>query len=351
MGNKSRNGEAGDSNAGQAKTSHPVIDMHCDLLYYLATVAGALPDKTGDIGCAIPFLLKGNVKLQVLAIYSEGRDSDPGLIASQCRWFKKLGTEYADNFRTVADNDSINDDLSFPGIGIAVSIENASALCGENEPLDSAFRRLAEITEGIGPPVYLSLTHHGENRFGGGNNTAAGLKEDGRVLLDYLDGKRIAVDLSHASDALAYGIVEHIDSGGLDIRLIASHSNFRSVYDNLRNLPDELARTIINRKGLIGMNFLRAYLHPDDPHALVKHIEYGFGIGAEKALCFGSDYFCFKEHPDKSRIPFFFKEHENAGKYQEILHSLENLLDPDQVDALASGNAITFLKNSGGIRV
>ncbi len=35
--------------------------------------------------------------------------------------------------------------------------------------------------------------------------TQVGLKEDGRKLLDYMDGKRVAIDLSHSSDALVLG--------------------------------------------------------------------------------------------------------------------------------------------------
>lgn len=345
MENKSRKAKAGVSDAGQTKISHPIIDMHCDLLYYLATVSDAHPGKTEDIGCAIPYLLEGNVKLQTLAIYSGGSNSYPDSAAGQCEWFKRLLSEYRDIFRPVTGIEARNDVFNSSGIGLAVAIENASALCGDNEPLEAAFRRLENIIKEIGPPVYISLTHHGENRFGGGNNSNAGLKDDGRVLLEYLDGKRIAVDLSHASDALAFGIIEHIDSRGLDLHLLASHSNFRSVYNSRRNLPDELATVITDRKGLIGMNLLRAYIHPDDPSVLAKHIEHGLTIGAEKALCFGNDYFYFKQHPDKSRIPFFFEEHENAGKYQQILHSLEGLLDPGQIDAMASGNALGFLQN------
>ena len=77
--------------------------------------------------------------------------------------------------------------------------------------MQEAFVRLDTLIREIGPILYISLTHHGENRFGGGNKADAGLKDDGEALLDYIDGKHIAIDLSHTSDALAHGIVNHID--------------------------------------------------------------------------------------------------------------------------------------------
>jgi microsomal dipeptidase-like Zn-dependent dipeptidase len=344
MENRIRKQQSDSSAAQSKKILRPVIDMHCDLLVYLATVRDACPNKTEDIGCAIPFLREGYVKLMILPIYSGRSKSDPVLIESQCMWFKKLLDEYKEIYRSIADINSISKDLSSAGIIIVPSIENAAVLCRNEEPLDVVLSRLDKIIEDVGPLAYISVTHHGENRFGGGNNTNVGLKDDGKVLLDYLNGKRIAVDLSHASDALAYSIIDYIECCGLNISVIASHSNFRTVFNHPRNLPDDLARAIINRKGLIGMNFLRAFLHPDDPYSLIEHIKYGIKLGAGDSLCFGSDYFCHKVHPDKSRIPFFFNEHEHAGCYPQILHSLDGVLDSNQVDGLAFGNALNFLK-------
>ena len=63
----------------------PIIDLHCDLLSYLATVDGAEPFKTDDIGCAVPFLREGNVKLQVLASYVPTNDTSAEVAADQYR--------------------------------------------------------------------------------------------------------------------------------------------------------------------------------------------------------------------------------------------------------------------------
>src|SRR5690606_14145701 len=130
-----------------------------------------------------------------------------------------------------------------------------------------------------------------ENRFGGGNFTpGVGLKPDGEELLRYLSSRRIALDLAHTSDATAYDLLTFIDRHSLDVPVIASHANFRAVHDNPRNLPLELVQEVVRRQGLIGINFLKKFVNPTRPEALLDHIGYGLAH-ARQALCFGADFF------------------------------------------------------------
>ena len=48
----------------------PVTDLHCDLLSYLQDVPNVIALNKTDIGCSIPDLEEGNVKLQVMTIYT-----------------------------------------------------------------------------------------------------------------------------------------------------------------------------------------------------------------------------------------------------------------------------------------
>ena len=111
--------------------------------------------------------------------------------------------------------------------------------------------------------MYVSFTWNMENRFGGGALTTVGLKDDGKRLLEVLATNRIAVDLSHASDRLAYDIFNYIDKHKLDMKVIASHSVMRAIHHAPRNLPDEIAKEIIKRKGIIGLNFIAKFIGPD----------------------------------------------------------------------------------------
>ncbi|MBF9251737.1 membrane dipeptidase [Pontibacter sp. 172403-2] len=323
----------------------PIIDTHCDLLVYLTDVPEPDINKVTDIGCALPALTEGNVKLQVMAIYTATEIGSTRYAALQSEMFKQLAA--AGNCLTAVTNvTSLHEALqSQTNTSMIAAIENASGFCEESEPLEDGFKRLEKIIEDCGRLLYISFTHHAANRFGGGNNTTQGITPDGRMLLDYLHGRRIAVDLSHTSDALAHDILTHIDTEKLAIPVIASHSNFRPVWAHNRNLPDELTQEIIHRQGLIGINFLRAFLHNEDPEALLHHIRYGLEQGAQDCLCFGADYFYTLDNPDLSRIPFYFKEHEQAGaSYTYILNRLQEQLPSEQLRKLAYRNVQAFIE-------
>ncbi len=322
----------------------PVFDLHCDLLSYLHEIPGANPAGINDIGASLFYLENGGVKLQVMAIYTDVRPGSTKNAAAQGELFNGLLRDYAGTLMHVKDNSSLEVAVQGEKTGIVAAVENASGFCEEDEPLESGFEKLEELIRQTGKLLYISMTHHTENRFGGGNYSEAGLKPDGEALLDYLHGRNIAIDLSHASDKLAEGIFRYIDKQKLKIQVLASHSNFRSVFDHKRNLPNELVREIVRRKGLIGMNFLRAFLNPEKPTALSDHILYGLKRGATDSLCFGADYYYTKDHPDKSRIPFYFREHENATRYKSILARLQaDGMSDEQLVKLSYENAYNFI--------
>lgn len=62
-------------------TALPIIDLHCDLLSYLVHPQGGRTSDVDRIGCAIPHLKRGNVKLQVCALFAmtEPGSSEKGL--------------------------------------------------------------------------------------------------------------------------------------------------------------------------------------------------------------------------------------------------------------------------------
>ncbi|NVJ86454.1 MAG: membrane dipeptidase [Algoriphagus sp.] len=320
----------------------PIYDLHCDMLSYLAKVPNANPFSSEDIACAVPLLQKGNVKLQVMAIYTDVRPGSMALARKQADIFQELLQNHPETFAFFEPDKEIKSDQ----IGIMASIENAAGLGEEHASWKEIEQQLEAILESVGKLAYISLTHHTENRFGGGNYTEAiGLKADGKRLLDWMSGKRIPIDLSHTSDLLAAGILNHIDQQNLDIPVIASHSNYRSIWDHKRNLTDEFAQEIIRRKGIIGVNFLRAFLDNSVPERLFEHILHGFEIGGDNAQSFGADFFYTGDFPDPSRYPFYFPLAENASKYPEILETLKGSLSASQLGKLAYQNVRNFYQN------
>ncbi|WP_299822436.1 membrane dipeptidase [uncultured Pontibacter sp.] len=331
---------------------YPIIDLHCDLLVYLTDVPNATLDNIAEIGCALPALTAGNVKLQVMAIYCATAPGSTNYAALQRDMFAQLANDNNCGLHAVTTPAQLQQALHNPnGIGMVAAVENASGFCEEDEPLEDGFKKLEKIIDACGRILYISMTHNDANRFGGGNFSDKGITRDGQMLLDYIHGRQIAIDLSHTSDALAYDILTHIDNERLDVPVIASHSNFRAMWDQRRNLPNELAQEVIRRNGLIGMNFLRSFLNTQDPEALIHHMLHGLNMGAQNALCFGADYFYFADHPDPARFPFYYSEHEHAGtSYNFILEKLKHTLPQQQLEKIAYGNAQQFIERIWQIR-
>lgn len=286
--------------------TYPIYDLHCDMLLYLATGQNRTP-LDPCVRCSIPQMQAGNVKLQVLANFAVTEPNSTVKGMAQAKLFQPLLKRYAADLKTIR---------------LITAIENSSAFSEEDEPLEASLERLETFIKLSGKPLYISLTWNSENRFGGGAHTQTGLKPDGKALLNYLSGRRIAIDLSHTSDRLAEEIFKQIDQQKLQIPVIASHSNFRSIKNVARNLPDELALEIKKRNGVIGMNFIRAFLGEQSESALAAHLEHALKLGLEEQICFGADWFYEDDVPESLRQaigPGFFEEIGDASVYPAVL--------------------------------
>lgn len=329
----------------------PIADLHCDLLEYLEKNSGATPFDEA-VRCSIPQLKKGNVVFQGLAIYcsTDGQSVKSGM--GQAAIFEKLGSKYPKDFLPVRTFGDIAGAQLQSKIAILPAIENASGFSSEEEPLQDCLNRFDQLIDKIGPILYLSLTHFGENRFSGGNATqGVGLKSDGKELLQHLSGKKIAIDLSHTSDAAADDILNTIEKQSLDISAIASHSNFRAVASHERNLPDDIAKEIINKKGLIGLNFICDFIGTRGKRCFLEQIEYALKMGAEKVLCLGADFFhtpsAIKQFKMPVDYPFFYESLDSSACYPEWIDFVQtNLrLDQNAIANITRENVLRYLKN------
>jgi len=320
----------------------PVIDLHCDLLFYLALIPDASIEKTDEIGVALPHLQQGNIAAQVLAIFTSTEPESTVKAQLQLQTFLEL--RQSPQFFQPPSLAALDVNGTGP-IAIIPAIENASGFCGEDDPLSEGLIRLENMISSLGEVLYISFTHHVENRFGGGNySNNIGLKMDGKALLEYLDGRKIAMDLSHASDQLALDILDFITRHNLSVPVMASHSNFRSICGHVRNLPDELALEIIHRSGLIGSNFLRAYVDDNHPEKLDEHLSYGMALGAKHSLAFGADFFYTKNFYDPDRYPLYHPDHEHAGVYPILLERWKNVNILQAPQAIAHNNVLEFVR-------
>lgn len=320
-------------------------DLHCDLLLYLQGDASRSPYDL-DVRCSIPQLRQGNVKLQVMAAFTETNLGSVHSGEKQVDIFASLSDKYPDDFLTIRSADQL--DKVCNQIGILLAFENGSTFCSEDEPLTQAFHRYENIEARTGKIAYVSMTWNSENRFGGGAFSPVGLKADGKRLLDFLHGRRTAIDFSHASDKLITETLEYIDAAGLYIPVMASHSNFRSVADAPRNLPDDLAKEICRRGGIIGFNFVRTFVGPETTDNFVSQLNHALTLGLGSHLCFGADFFYIDDVPEKFRKKAdetFFPEFDHAGCYKKVIALWQDKgkVTTDQIQQISYGNMHRFL--------
>lgn len=287
-----------------------MIDLHCDLLSYLRFDPKRTPWDAKS-RCSISQLKEGGVALQVMAVYTETGPWSSHIGAEQIAIFQKLLEQYPESFalyKGVLDSEKIE---------LLCAIENGSGLCEENEPLEQGLKRFEKLVRDVGC-FYISLTWNEENRFGGGAETSVGLKEEGKRFLEVMSLHGVALDLSHTSDQLAYEALSFIDQKSLKIPILASHSNFRALCDQPRNLPDELAREIIRRGGIIGLVSYRKFLSPATLEGFADQVEYGLKLGGEKSLALGNDFFCSEDFSTFNHG--FIIDH--AGQIPRLLESV-----------------------------
>lgn len=322
----------------------PIVDMHCDLL-------GCMADSGGEIGpmdprtrCSLPQLRAGGVLLQTFAVAVIEAKGGVKLAKTQVELYQSLLKSHPGQIVTSKEFQQNSDKIH----GL-LSIENALALVEEDEPLEKAFERFEKMSR-IESILYVSLTWNHENRFGGGNVSSVGLKRDGELLLEFLSTKKVAVDLSHTSDALAYDILNTIYKKNLPLKVMASHSNCRKVMNVPRNLPDEIIKEIVTMGGVIGMNFIRRFVG-DRKEDFLDHVEHFLGLRGEDSLSLGADFYGGMNIPPHLipgvSFPVFQKELEDASCYLYFVSLLEKRFNRNLIEKICSQNALSFIRNLG----
>jgi len=296
--------------------SVPIFDLHCDLLAYMAARQEKDAAYHRQARTSIPDLKEGGVTFQTFALWTETYQEVLDQMDAYERLLQQLPKE----------------------IKSALAMENASGLLNEGEPLALLKPRLDGFSS---PLLYVSLTWKEENRFGGGDLSKEGLKKDGEALLELLEEKRIAVDLSHASDALADDIFNWIHKKRSSLIPIASHSNFRAVCSCPRNLPDMFAKEIVNLGGIVGMNFVKKFIG-ENKEDLLRMIEHGIDCIGEDHLAFGCDFFGGLDNPHLQKGPVFFPSFDRSSAYPEMITFFKTTFSLEQIHKMAYQNAHRF---------
>jgi microsomal dipeptidase-like Zn-dependent dipeptidase len=270
----------------------------------------------------------------------------------QAELFAEMIERQEDHVRPVTTADDLDPERPAGDgrIALMAAIENASVFAEEDEHLDEALGRLEQILRLAGPLLYLGLTWNSENRFGGGCDSEKGLKDDGRVLLAHMAEHGIALDLSHASPRLAHDLLDFTYAKGLDLPVLASHSNYAAVVEGPRHLPDEPAREIARRGGVIGLNVLRRFLVGEPPDCFANQLAHAEQLGIGEAQALGTDFFYPDDIPPALRKgdggEDFHPGFDDISCHQRLLRAIEEAREMEQSELheLAHGRVLRFVR-------
>lgn len=177
------------------------------------------------------------------------------------------------------------DDLSLHAI---MSVEG---MCGIKEEPEAKVQWMYE--QGV---RLASLVWNEENALAAGapQDSACGLSELGVRVIKAMDRLNMVIDVSHANEKTFWDIMKHTKG-----KVIATHSDVRSLSDHARNLNDDQIKAICERGGLIGMNAVYMFVSKDhqrcDVNALADHAAYIKERFGTSYLACGFDFMDFYE--------------------------------------------------------
>lgn len=138
---------------------------------------------------------------------------------------------------------------------------------------------------------YMQLTYNDRNLVGDGcaEPTDAGLSRFGRELVKAMPQAGLVMDVTHAGANTALEALKLTRAPA-----IASHANPRALYDNARNLTDDVIRAIADTGGVVGctlpspFNYAGGQELPRLEH-FAAAIEYVIDLVGEDHVAIGSD--------------------------------------------------------------
>ncbi|KAI4861916.1 membrane dipeptidase-domain-containing protein [Hypoxylon rubiginosum] len=185
---------------------------------------------------------------------------------------------------------------------------------------------------------YITLTHNCDNSFGTSASTvAAGGPDGGLFKLGYeaikeMNRLGMIVDLSHVSHQTMRDVLSVARAP-----VVYSHSGAYGVTPHLRNVPDDVLRTVKRSGGIVMAIFVNRFLRMKDPdqatiHDVVDHILHIAEVCGWECVGIGSDF---------SGTPYVPIGLEDVSKFPDLIQVLmERGVTDEQVRLLAGDNIL-----------
>lgn len=280
-----------------------VWDMHCDTLSVLRRARNEgtpLSFRSNDLHMSLEGMQQGDYLLQCFACFVYMKEEKEPLTAclEMVDEFYRLLAEYPDELMQVKSSEDIQ---RLPGsgkIGAMLTLEEGAVCLDDVRQLRNLYRLGARM---------MTLTWNFKNGLASPNRLFhdpadpricepvedEGLTDKGVEMLAEMERLHMILDVSHLSDGGFWSVAEHAKRP-----FVASHSNARACCGHVRNLTDDMIRTMGERGGLIGLNYYSDFLDPgmgrpkvvSRVEDMVRHAQHILNIGGEDILALGSDF-------------------------------------------------------------
>ena len=304
-----------------------VVDSHCDSIQQVAARNHPLVN---------PYNFSQKYKqLQMVAMFCSWPNETP----KECY---KRATRYMGLFSVAMDNESDN----IVKVKTYADVEKAFA--------ENKHAALLTIEGGTGimgdPQIFREFYNFGVRVFGlawlhndlaksnrleeGEEDT--GLSPLGREIITLGNELGTIFDVSHLSDKAFWDVIEIAEKP-----VIATHSNFREICPHSRNLTKDMAKALIDKGGVIGLNFYPKFIseNPEDHTiaGLFKHLDYCLENFGEDNIGFGGDI-------DGTTGRFPRDLDLTRSIHDQLIEFLQAHYSESIVEKVAGDNYLNFLK-------
>ncbi|MBT8136129.1 MAG: dipeptidase [Gammaproteobacteria bacterium] len=304
-----------------------IIDTHIDVPYRLQSEYEDVTQATQKGDFDYPRAMRGGLNVPFMSIYIPARYEREGgardLADTLIDLVAELERRAPDKFAVVSSTDELEELMQRGLIGLAMGMENGSAIEGDLENLRHFYNR------GI---RYITLTHSKSNHIADSSYDEQrlwdGLSPFGQQLVKAMNDTGMMIDVSHVSDEAFYDVV-----GLTATPVIASHSSVRAFTPGWeRNMDDDMIRALADNGGVIQINFGSTFINKRS-HAwsmdrqakrkayLEKH---GYEAGGPEADEFN------KRYSEKKPYPF--------ADLDDVLDNIDHVVELVGIDHVGIGS-------------
>lgn len=251
--------------------SIPRFDAHCDSLMR----PDSLRNGAGHIN--LERLAKFGPSAQFFAIFAPpGKDTPENYDLIRDKFYAMV-KDNSDLVSFCRNASELRSATAEGKVAAMLSVEGSALLGCSIEKLRSAYKDGVRL---------VNLTWNESNILAGScADMDKGLSQAGKEFVRECGKLGIGVDLSHASDAAFWDTMEVAEKPP-----ICSHSNARALWDHRRNMSDDMIKTMIERKGVIGLNFCPEFLGEGPGLSeVLAQIDHFLALGGQDCLCLGGD--------------------------------------------------------------